>query len=190
MFRADLGPSSGGTTVSHLKRIVSTNCCIHTVVPPDDGPRYARNMYMLTKYTKNKLRIKLVFCTQLVFHLTIYLLLMSLERLQLPKSVHFKCYDGWDDGINNLIDNVKYMRINFSLFKYLLYTSTQVHITHFVKDLNFSKNLRDLRFAHWCSNTEVFWDMTTCRHTVTDESRDERAFIFRVMQTERETDGP
>jgi len=21
-----------------------TNCCIHTVVPPDDGPRYARNM--------------------------------------------------------------------------------------------------------------------------------------------------
>jgi hypothetical protein len=31
------------TTDSHLKRI-STNCCIHTVVPPDDGPRYARNM--------------------------------------------------------------------------------------------------------------------------------------------------
>jgi len=32
------------TTDSHLKRIISTNCCIHTVVPPDDGPRYARNM--------------------------------------------------------------------------------------------------------------------------------------------------
>jgi len=68
MFRAYLGPSSGGTTVyikqlvfiilvlvglesnptrttdSHLKRIIITNCCIHTVVPPDDGPRYARNM--------------------------------------------------------------------------------------------------------------------------------------------------
>jgi hypothetical protein len=68
MFRGYLGPSSGGTTVciqqlvliilfrllsfvlvgleqsSHLKRIISTNCCIHTVVPPDDGPRYARNM--------------------------------------------------------------------------------------------------------------------------------------------------
>ena len=73
MFRAYLGPSSGGTTVciqqlvliilfrwlsavldeleqsnqdnsSHLKRIISTNCCIHTVVTPDDGPRYARNM--------------------------------------------------------------------------------------------------------------------------------------------------
>jgi len=29
------------TTDSHLKRIISTNCCIHTVVPPDDGPRYA-----------------------------------------------------------------------------------------------------------------------------------------------------
>jgi hypothetical protein len=27
-----------------FKRIVSTNCCIHTVVPPDDGPRCARNM--------------------------------------------------------------------------------------------------------------------------------------------------
>ena len=72
MFRAYLGPSSGGTTVCiqqlvpiilfrlmsvvlvgfqsnrttdiHLKRIIGTNCCIHTVVPPDDGPRYARNM--------------------------------------------------------------------------------------------------------------------------------------------------
>jgi hypothetical protein len=32
------------TTDSHLKRIISTKCCIHTVVPPDDGPRYARNM--------------------------------------------------------------------------------------------------------------------------------------------------
>ena len=31
------------TTNSHLKRITSTNC-IHMVVPPDDGPRYARNM--------------------------------------------------------------------------------------------------------------------------------------------------
>jgi len=28
----------------HLKRIVSNNCCIHTVVHPDDGPTYARNM--------------------------------------------------------------------------------------------------------------------------------------------------
>ena len=34
----------GRTTDSHLKRMISTNCCIHTVVPPDDGPRYARNM--------------------------------------------------------------------------------------------------------------------------------------------------
>ena len=38
------------TTDSHLKRIISTNCCIHTVVPPDDGPRYARNMWRLKKY--------------------------------------------------------------------------------------------------------------------------------------------
>jgi hypothetical protein len=71
MFRAFLGPLSGGTTYvynnwyvyniwfqlipigmyttigsnptrstdSHLKRIISTNCCIHTVVPLDDGHR-------------------------------------------------------------------------------------------------------------------------------------------------------
>jgi hypothetical protein len=26
------------------KENLSTNCCIHTVVPPDDGPRYGRNM--------------------------------------------------------------------------------------------------------------------------------------------------
>jgi hypothetical protein len=28
----------------HLKRIISTNCFIHKVVPPDDGTRYAGNM--------------------------------------------------------------------------------------------------------------------------------------------------
>ena len=49
------------TTDSHLKRIMSTNCCINTVVPPDDGPRYARNMYRLMKYAKDKFCIKLVF---------------------------------------------------------------------------------------------------------------------------------
>jgi hypothetical protein len=41
----------------HLKRTINTDC-IRTVVPPDDWPRYARNMYSLTKYTKNKLCIK------------------------------------------------------------------------------------------------------------------------------------
>ena len=40
------------TTLGHLdsrlKRIIiSTNCCIHTVVPPGGGPRYSRNMYRL-----------------------------------------------------------------------------------------------------------------------------------------------
>ena len=29
---------------SHLKGIIGSNCCIHMVVPPDYGPRYARNM--------------------------------------------------------------------------------------------------------------------------------------------------
>ena len=91
-FRQDVhvlglfGPSSGGTTIciqlvliilsvvqdnSHLKRIISTNSCIHTVVPPDDGPRYARNMYRLTKYTKNKLCIKLVFLYTIISRCTV-----------------------------------------------------------------------------------------------------------------------
>ena len=42
-------------------RIKSTSCCIRTVVPPDDGPRYARNTWRLTKYSKNKSCIELVF---------------------------------------------------------------------------------------------------------------------------------
>ena len=49
------------TTDIHLQITISTICCIHTVVPPDDGPRYARNMKRLTKYTKNNLSIKLIF---------------------------------------------------------------------------------------------------------------------------------
>ena len=89
MFREYLGPSSGCTTLCiqqlvliifldgcllsrlycnpnrttgiYLKRIISTACFIHAVVTPDGGPRYTRNMKRLTKYTKNKLYIKLVF---------------------------------------------------------------------------------------------------------------------------------
>ena len=53
------------TTDSLLKRI-NTNCCILTFVPPDDGPRYARNMQRLTKYIKNKLCIKLVFLHKVI----------------------------------------------------------------------------------------------------------------------------
>ena len=70
MFRAYPCPSSGDrtwlgcssptrTADSHLKRIISTICCIDMVVPPDDGPRYARNMLRLTKYTNVKMRFKL-----------------------------------------------------------------------------------------------------------------------------------
>ena len=29
----------------YLKKIKSTNCYMLMIVPPDDGPRYARNMY-------------------------------------------------------------------------------------------------------------------------------------------------
>ena len=67
------------TTDSHLKRIVSTSCCIHTVVPPDDGPRYARWAYIrpmgldtpeTCRGWRNMLRISCVsswfFCTQIV----------------------------------------------------------------------------------------------------------------------------
>jgi len=32
------------TRDSHLKRIISTNYFVRTVVAPDDGPRYARKM--------------------------------------------------------------------------------------------------------------------------------------------------
>ena len=49
------------TTDNRLNRIINTNCCKHTVVPPYDGPRYARNMYRLRKYNKNKLCIELCF---------------------------------------------------------------------------------------------------------------------------------
>jgi len=50
-FLDDWNSNLTRTTDSHVKRVISTSCCIHTVVPPDDGPRYARNMYRLTKYT-------------------------------------------------------------------------------------------------------------------------------------------
>jgi len=63
MFRETMFPSSGETTVfmrhlvlsgmqvapyipdSHPYRITSTECCINTVVSPDDGPIVTRNMY-------------------------------------------------------------------------------------------------------------------------------------------------
>ena len=67
-----IGTNASRTTDSHPKRIIKTIYCIHTVVPPDDGPRYARNMLRLTKYTKNKLRIKLVFLYTSVFVILTY----------------------------------------------------------------------------------------------------------------------
>ena len=61
------------TTVSNLNRTISTNCCIfvHTVVPPDDGFGYARNIYRLTKYTKKKLCIMLVFLYTIISRYTV-----------------------------------------------------------------------------------------------------------------------
>jgi hypothetical protein len=62
MFRTYLDPSSGGKTVTNQDDRQSSKKnnkyhCTHTVVPPDDGPRYARIMQRLTKYTKNKLKL-------------------------------------------------------------------------------------------------------------------------------------
>jgi hypothetical protein len=51
-------------------RAISTNFCAHTVVPPDDGPRYGRNMQRLMKYTKNKLCIKLAFLYTIISRCT------------------------------------------------------------------------------------------------------------------------
>jgi len=45
--------------------ITSTKFPINTVIPLDDGPKDARNMYRLTKYAKNKLCTKLVLFTGL-----------------------------------------------------------------------------------------------------------------------------
>ena len=58
-YRLEFKPTR--TTNSHLKRLISANCCIHKVVSPDDEPRHVRNLQRLTKYAKNKLCIKLVF---------------------------------------------------------------------------------------------------------------------------------
>ena len=85
------------TTDSHLKRIISTNCCIHTVVPPDDGPRYARNMQRLTKYTKNKLCIKLVF----------------LYTIQTASSVIFWLQYSWDS--RRLVSKLRWQGQGYSL---------------------------------------------------------------------------
>jgi hypothetical protein len=93
MFLAYLGPSSGSTIIciqqlvliilfrwlsvvhwipiSHLKRIIITNCCIHMVVPPDDGPRYAWSLWRLTKYSKNKLCMTLVFLYKIISRCTV-----------------------------------------------------------------------------------------------------------------------
>jgi len=38
-----IGIQPGQQTVI-LKRLISTNCCLHKVVHPDDGPRYAQHM--------------------------------------------------------------------------------------------------------------------------------------------------
>ena len=41
-------------------QLESTNCCIHTAVPFNDGPRHPRNMKRLKKHTKDNLCIKWV----------------------------------------------------------------------------------------------------------------------------------
>jgi hypothetical protein len=112
---------------------------------------------------------------------------MFLKRLQLSKSDHLKCQDGWDNGINDLIANVKYMRINLSLFKSLLLHKLTLNILR--RAWSSVKICEIYEFLTPVLNTDVVWDIRPCQQTVTDESKDESAFFFRHIQTERETDG-
>jgi len=93
-FRAYLGPSSGG--------IISTNCYIHTAVHPDDGPRLARNMYRLTKYTKNKLCIKLVFLYTITSNLVVFTVkIYTVTQTNLSPEVFFSFFPHFSFSISS-----------------------------------------------------------------------------------------
>jgi len=84
-----------GTYYSIIIRI-NTNCCIHTVVPSDDGHRYARNMYRSTKYAKNKLCIKLVFD----YTKNVYIAFSQLQQFVFQYRVINKVSDSFSSNIN------------------------------------------------------------------------------------------
>ena len=75
------------TADSHPKRIICTSCCVHTVVRPDDEPRHARNMYRLTKYTKNMLCIKLVFLYTIISRCR-----STKHKIYLNSSLNERCF--------------------------------------------------------------------------------------------------
>ena len=102
MFREYLGFQSNQDNRQSSKRIISTNCCIHTVVPPDDELIYAQNVWSLKKYTKNKFCIKLVFLYTIIFEMhgqqnkiwsQVLLLLMTLVRKK-TKTCSIETYYG------------------------------------------------------------------------------------------------
>ena len=66
MMGLDTLETCTSTTDSNLKRIVSANFCMHTVVPPDDGPRYARNMYQYNRQSSKKNNNYQFFCIHTV----------------------------------------------------------------------------------------------------------------------------
>jgi len=112
MFRAYLSPSSGGTTVciQQLVLIILFRWLmswldwsnIHTFVPPDDGPRYARNMYRLTKYTKNKLCIKLVFLYTITSNLVVFTVkIYTVTQTNLSPEVFFSFFPHFSFSISS-----------------------------------------------------------------------------------------
>jgi hypothetical protein len=114
------------TTNCHLKRVISSNCCIHTVVPPDGGPRYARNMKRLTKYTKNKLCIKLVFFTRLyrdarsTKHKKCIILLCSRENLTFHAQINLLNHVLWFHArLPYGKWNIKHTKLVFLVFQHL-----------------------------------------------------------------------
>jgi hypothetical protein len=70
MFWGYLGPSSGATTLCIQQLVQQSNqdkrqlskknnkykLCIHTVVPPDDGPRYARKRYDIEMHGQHNIK--------------------------------------------------------------------------------------------------------------------------------------
>jgi hypothetical protein len=50
---------------------MSTNYCIYTVVPPDDGPKIRPKPVEVEKYAKNKLCIKAVLLCTIILRCTV-----------------------------------------------------------------------------------------------------------------------
>ena len=120
MFRAYLCPSSGGTTVCIQQLVLIilfrrlsvflVGLELHTVVPPDDRPRYARNMQRLTKYTQNKLCIRLVFFIQQQY-LVFYDMFISGTKLSMCFYVYFQSSPNRSYLLKNVVHFYSVLRL-------------------------------------------------------------------------------